>query len=681
MAVSSANTQILCFGLFELDLRTNQLRQQGRLVHLQEQPLQLLTLLAQRPGELFEREEIRQKLWAQDTFVEFDDSVNHAIRKVREALGDSAASPRFIETVPRQGYRFIAPVKVLSKEEPDAAGWQLQHHVRSAAPSDEIPGRAKRDHPSQGLTSGFLQPRRITWALLAVVALGTAIFFLARIHRDAPRINSLAVLPLENLSGDSTQEYFSDGVTEAIITDLGKIRGIRVISRTSVMPFKHAHKTLPQIAQDLNVDALIEGGIVRNGGRVRITAQLVAVNPERHVWAASYERDASDIIALQREIAEAVAREIRATLSAGFRTTVGKGPVNPQAYELYLRGREHLNYFYDAEFPQAVEYLNRAIALDPNYAPAQASLAIAYAQMGFLSIVPRNEASHKAKEAAERALALDDTLAEAHTALAYATFLFDWDWHGSDIEFRRSLELNPNSADAHLLYSLYLTFSGRFDDAIRENQVAIRLDPLNAFVNFNLGWTYYIARRYAEGISFMQDLQRRHPDYPYAHHHLAALYAGLGKCSDALVEAEHNPGFDEAFVFAVCGQSDRALKLVHEAENEVGRGKLDPTYPAWMYSALGQRDEAFRWLDRAIQERSPQVVFIRVMPELDNIRSDPRFKTALKRIGANRSRCCCFWRMATCGKRRKLTQLLTQFPKVRQTSPLLLWRNWQTHGT
>lgn len=635
MAVRSANTVILCFGLFELDLRASQLRQQGRLVRLQEQPLRLLALLAQRPGELVDREEIRQKLWARDTFVEFDDGVNHAIQKVREALGDSAASPRFIETIPRQGYRFIAPVKVLSRDESDAAGWEDAHHAQSAANPGVISAAPKGDRPPLGSAGGFLQPRWITWAVLTAIALGIATFFVVRIHRDTPRINSLAVLPLENLSGDSTQEYFSDGVTEAIITDLGKIRGIRVISRTSVMPFKNAHKTLPQIAQDLNVDALIEGGIVRSGGRVRITAQLVAVNPERHVWAATYERDANDIIALHREIAQAVAREIRATLSAGAPSTQARGPVNPQAYELYLRGREHLNYFYDTEFPQAVEYLNRAIALDPNYAPAHASLAMAYAQMAFLTVAPRGAASHKAIEAAERALALDDTLAEAHTALAYSMFLFDWDWRRPDVEFRHALELNPNSADAHLLYSMYLTFCGRFADAIRENQAAIRLDPLNSFANFNLGWTYFNARRYAEGILFMQELQRRHPDYPFAHHHLAVLYAGLGKCASAIAEAEQEQGFDEVFVYATCGQSERALKLVHEAENEVARGKLDPIYPAWMYSSLGHRDEAFRWLDRAIEARSPQVVFIRVMPELDNLRSDPRFETVLQRVGAN----------------------------------------------
>jgi TolB-like protein/DNA-binding winged helix-turn-helix (wHTH) protein/Tfp pilus assembly protein PilF len=629
MTVSSANPQVLSFGLFELDLGISQLRQQGRLVHLQEQPLQLLALLAQRSGELVDRDEIRQKLWAQDTFVEFDDGVNHAIRKVREALGDSATSPRFIETVPRQGYRFIAPVRTIwGGEEPDNVQWRHGPLVRPtvAAVEAKTPSR-------QRCVNRLSQTHWIAWLVGTFLVLGAATLYLEWNRPTVPHINSLAVLPLENLSGDPAQEYFSDGVTEAIITDLGQIKGIRVISRTSVMPFKRANKALPQIARELNVDALVEGGIVRSGSRVRITAQLVAANPERHIWAASYEGDADDIIGLQRDIAKGVAREIRATLSVAPKAS--KSPVNPRAYELYLRGREHLNYFYETEFPQAVEYMNRAIALDPNYAPAHASLAMAYAQMGFLSVMSREEASQKAKGAAARALALDDGLAEAHTANAYATFLFDWDWHGPDLDFRRSLELNPNSADAHVLYSMYLTFSGRFDDAIRENQLAIRLDPLNSFLNFNLGWTYFMAKRYTEGISFMHGLQQRHPDYPFAHHHLAGLYAGQGKCAEAVAEADQDPGFDEAFVYAVCGRLDRAFKLVHEAEKEVARGKLDPIYLAWMYAVLGRHDEAFHWLDRAIGARSPQVVFIRVMPELDNIRSDPRFAVALRRVGAD----------------------------------------------
>jgi eukaryotic-like serine/threonine-protein kinase len=462
---------------------------------------------------------------------------------------------------------------------------------------------------------------------------GVAAFVLKPAHKGLP-IESLAVLPLENLSGDSSQEYFADGVTEAIITDLGQIAGIRVVSRTSVMHYKRSHRTLPEIARELNVDALVEGGLVRSGGRVRITAQLVALNPERHIWAANYERDAGDIIGLQRDVAEAVAREIRTTLSVAPRATTSRRPVNPQAYELYLRGREHLNSFSGTETHQAVDFFNQTIALEPGYAPAYASLAMAYAQMGFLSVIPRDEASRKAKEATARALALDDGLAEAHTANAYAAFLFDWDWRGPDAEFRRSLALNPNSAAARLLYSVYLTLCGRFDDAIRENRTAIELDPLNSTVNFNLGWTYYMAGRYAEGIAFMHGLQRRDPDYPFAHHHLAILYAGQGKCAEALGEAEHERDFDEAFVYARCGQTERALQLLRGAEREVAQARLDPIYPAWINAVLGRRDDAFRWLDRAIEERSTQVVFIRAMPELDGLRSDPRFAAALRRVGA-----------------------------------------------
>src|SRR5581483_6218303 len=349
---------------------------------------------------------------------------------------------------------------------------------------------------------------RVGWLLLGTVVAAACVVFLvlhSRTH-TAP-IRSLAVLPLANLSGDATQDYFSDGITESIITDLGKIRGIRVISRTSVMQFKRRDTRLPRIASELGVDALVEGGIVRNGGRVRITAQLVAANPERHLWAASYEGDSNDIIVLQREVAEAVAREIRATLSDTPGFSLSRNTVSPRAFELYLRGRERLNDFNEPGFSQAVDYLNQAIAIDPNYAPAHASLAMAYTQMGFLTILPRAEAAERARQAVVRAVALDDRLAEAHTIQAYAKFLFDWDWKSPDAEFRRSLELNPNSAAAHLLYSNYLTFCGRFDEAIRENRAAIELDPLNPFVNANLGWTYYMAKRNTEGISFMKELQ------------------------------------------------------------------------------------------------------------------------------------------------------------------------------
>jgi TolB-like protein/DNA-binding winged helix-turn-helix (wHTH) protein/Tfp pilus assembly protein PilF len=622
--------RVLCFGPFEADLRNRLLLQNGAPVSLQGQPFDVLALLLEHPGELVTRDQLRARLWPSGTVVEFDHSIHAAVTKVREVLGEQAEHPRYIATVPRHGYRFIAPVKALvTREEFDTAPPPPGRLAGSDAEADKV-----RTPPSPHGLISRRQARWITGLLVTAAVLGAASFFPARIRPNTPRINSLAVLPLENLSGDSGQEYFSDGVTEAIITDLGKIRSVRVISRKSVMQLKGAEKTLPQIARDLDVDALVEGGVVRSGSRVRITAQLIAMNPERHVWAASYERDATDIIGLQREVAETVAREIRATLSATPSHSPSLNAVNPQAYELYLRGRERLNDFNTRAFFQAIEYLNQVVTLEPDYAPAHASLAEAYTHLGFLSAIPREKASQEAKQAAARALALDDGLAEAHTATAYAKFLFDWDWRGPDVEFRRSIELNPSSADAHLLYSIYLTLSGRFEDAIRENQLAIQLDPLNPFVNFNLGWIYFNSKRYARGISFMQELQRRYPDYPFAHHHLAGLYAGEGKCAEAIAEADHDQSLDEAFTYATCGQSERALKLVHEAETEVARGQLDPIYPAWMYASLGRRDEAIRWLNRAIDKRSIQTVFIKVMPELDSIRSDPRFAAALDRVGA-----------------------------------------------
>ena len=629
-----ADTQparVFRFGPFEADLRNRQLLQNGAPVSLQGQPFDVLALLLEHAGQLVTREQLRARLWPSGAVVEFDHSIHAAVTKVRDVLGEQADHPRYIATVPRHGYRFSAPVEVLlTREEFDTTP------RRDGPPScsDAAADKARTTGSPKRLVSRH-HSVWISRLLVIAAVLGAAAFFLGRNRPDTPRINSLAVLPLENLSGDSGQEYFSDGVTEAIITDLGKIRSIRVISRKSVMQLKRAQESLPQIARDLDVDALVEGGIVRSGTRVRITAQLVAMNPERHVWAASYERDATDIIGLQREVAETVAREIRATLSAAPGHSLPISAVNPQAYELYLRGRERLNDFNTRAFFQAVEYLNQVITLEPDYAPAHASLALAYTQLGFLSALPREQASQQAKQAAARALALDEGLAEGHATMAYAKFLFDWDWRGPDAEFRRSIELNPSSAEAHLSYSVYLTLCGRFEDAIRENHMAIRLDPLNPLVNFNLGWIYFNSKRYTEGISFMQELQRRYPNYPFAHHHLAALYTGQGKCAEAIAEADHEHGFDGAFTYATCGQPERALKLAHEAENEVARGQLDPIYPAWKYASLGRRDEAILWLNRAIDKRSTQMVFIRVMPELDSIRSDPRFAAALVRVGAN----------------------------------------------
>ena len=595
MPGSSSKPSVIRFGLFEIDLRSRRLAKQGRLIRLQGQPLQLLELLLQKPHELVTREEIRQNLWPGDTFVEFDDSVNHAVRKLREALGDTAEKACFVETVPRLGYRFIAPVQLPNDEaRPPKIHWRW---------------------------SGFL----LWCSVVGSVALISTVVAV-RILRVRPvAVHAIAVLPLQNLSGDPGQEYFSDGITEAIITELGRSRGIRVISHQSVMRFKGDGKSLPQIARELGTDALVEGGVVRSGNRVRITAQLVAANPERHLWASSYESNAADILSLQREVAHAIAREIRASLSV---SDFQKSGIDPHAYELYLRGREQLNSF---NFVLAAGYLEQAVSLAPDYAPGHSSLAIAYDQLGFLGGMSPAMAAEKARQAAGRALTLDPQNAEAHTAAAFARFIFDWDWAGPDRDFRRAIELNPNSPDAHLLYSIYLTLNGRFDQAIGENQTAISLDPLNPFVNFNLGWTYAMAKRTSDGIAFMHRLQQSNPEFQFSHHHLAYLYALEGKCAEALAETEDHEGIDSAFQYAKCGRRRDALRLLRRAQTEVTAGTLDATYPAWINAVLGNTEEAFRDLDHALSERATQIVFIKVMPEIDSLRSDPRFEQVLNR--------------------------------------------------
>lgn len=598
---TSSTPEVLRFGLFELDMRARQLRRQGRLVRLQQQPFQLLLLLIAKPQELITRDEIRQKLWPEDTFVEFDDSVNHAIRKLRDALRDDAENPRFIETVPRQGYRFIAPVQAVPI---------ITLENAPTAPASNV--------------------RKLRWpiATLCTVAVIASLFW--RFQPHSPSIRSIAVLPLQNLSGDPSQDYFSEGMTEAIITELGQNKGVRIISHHSVMQFKTGDKPLPQIAKELGVDALVEGGLVRHGDHVRITAQLVAAHPERHLWASSYEGDAGDLITLQREIAADISQQIRTSLLWSNSSVIKPSRIDPRGYELYLRGREHLNMF---DFPTARDYLEQAAILAPNYALVHASLGIVYTQLGFLTEMPRDEAAARARTATSRALALDGKNAEAHTAIAYAEFFFDWDFQAPDQHFQRAIELNPNSSDAHLLYSVYLTLCGRFDDAILQNRLAISIDPLNPAANFNLGWIYGMAKRSQEGIDHMEQLRRRDSEYPELHHHMGWLYAEIGKCPEALAETKGHESLDSAYVFAVCGKKQMALDLLRKAELGVSQGNVDPIYPAWINAVLGRHDEAFRWLNVSIDTRSTQVVFIKVMPELDSLRSDPRFAAVLHRAG------------------------------------------------
>ena len=426
------------FGGFQLDLQSGELFGNGKKNRLLGQPLQLLELLLQKPGQIFTREQIQQHLWKDGTVVEFEHSVNAAVKRLREALGDNAEKPAFIETIPRRGYRFIASVEDAT---PVVGPGALPSNTAGQAKAVSI---ARPAEQTGGVAKAGLRPRIFSVAFAAAAGLALLLaLYLPSLHRRAqgnsirPKIQSLAVLPLENLSGDPAQEYFADGMTDALITDLAQISSLRVISRTSVVRYKGQKKSLPEIARELNVDAVVEGSVVRSSNRVRITAQLIQAVPEHHLWASAYERAFTDVVALEGDVARAIASEVQVKLTPQVQARLSspRPAVNPEAYEAYLRGRSLLFSFGSPE--KAAEYFKTAIEKDPNHAAAFAGLSYSYVLRGGDPFSGR-EAMVLAEAAARKALALDETLAEAHAALGAVKYRYQWDWQGAEAEFRRA---------------------------------------------------------------------------------------------------------------------------------------------------------------------------------------------------------------------------------------------------
>jgi len=479
---SPERSRVVRFGTFEADLATRELRKSGVRIKLHGQPFELLAMLLERPGEAVPREELRQRLWSTDTFVDFDAGVNTAINRLREALGDSAESPRFIETLPRRGYRFIAPVEAESSAQPvshgDPAEPSVSEAPQSAAPVTTRIHRSRIKTLEAGLALVVALIIVLSWLSVRERLLG---------HPNPPHVSSLAVLPLANLSGDSGQDFFADGMTEALITDLGKISALRVISRTSVVQYKGTKKPLPEIARELNVDALVEGTVLRSGNHLRITANLLQASPEKHLWAESYESDVGDVLALQGRVAQAIASEIQVKLTPEEQKLLGNaGPVDPQAHDDYLKGR----YFCDKDTrvggDKGIQYFELAIKEAPSDPLGYAGLANCYAMLSwggdiFVGDLSPAEMMPKTRDAASHALQLDGHLAEAHTSLAAVEMILNWNWAGAEREFKRAIELNPSYSVAHVLYAHYLTAVGRPDESVAEAKRALEQDPLSEF--------------------------------------------------------------------------------------------------------------------------------------------------------------------------------------------------------
>jgi len=456
-------------------------------------------------------------------------------------------------------------------------------------------------------------------------------------------LNSIAVLPLENLSGDPAQEYFADGMTEALIADLAQISALRVISRTSVMQYKGANKPLPEIAKALNVDAVVEGSVQRVGERVKITAQLIEAATDRHLWAKSYERELRDILALQSEVARAIANEIQIKLTPQEQTRLtNTRQVNPEAHQAYLKGRFYWNKFTAEGFKKSIDYFHQALEKDPAYALAYAGLADAYNILAVASHLPPKEVMPKAKAAAIKALELDETLAEAHVSLGIFKLFYDWDWMGAEREFKRAIELNPNNPDAHHFYGHYLEAMGQMDEAIAVTKRALELDPLSLSINAELGFAYYWSRQYDEAIAQYRKTLEMDPNFVFASWAIGQAYEQKGMYEAAIAElnkARPLSGDWQCIVaelgcaYARSGQKTKAQQVLDELKARAMREFIDPGLIAFIYIDLGETDQAFTWLEKVYEERSSWIAFLQVEPKFDRLRSDPRFSALLKKVG------------------------------------------------
>src|ERR1700730_6318050 len=578
--MSASSPQLIRFGFFEVDTRSGELRRQGCKVNLQEQPFQVLVLLLERSGEVVTREELNKRLWPENTFVDFERGLNKAITKLRAALRDDAEKPCYIETLPQRGYRFIALV-----ENPPP-----------------VRDRFRAQHP--------------------------------------PRIDSLAVLPLENLSGDPAQEYFSDGLTEELICAVARIASLRVISRTSVKPYKGALKSLPVIAKELRVDAIVEGTVVRSEQKVRITAQLIYAPDDRHLWSGRYERELHDILQLQAEIAEDIASQINRLVDPAHRPSAPVHKVHPQAYEACLKGIFFRDKLTPEDLEKSVGFFTQAIALDPAYPQAYANISQAYFYQGLFGAGPTSGLFPKAKANAVRALQLDETVAAAHNALAAIHILYEWDWAAAEAECMRAMQLNPSDSVTHFHLADYMSIQARHDEAIAEFRLALELDPISCMYVGFFGLVLHRARRYDESIAQCQKALEVNPDYPNALWFLALSLEQKVQLTEAITKLEKAVSLSGGSHFrallarahALAGEPAKAQNILDELKTLSQREYVSPFDFAVVYAGLGERASAFQWLEEAYQQRVFRIIEL-TLPMFDNLRSDVRWQDLVRRIG------------------------------------------------
>ncbi len=617
----------ICFGAFEVDVRAGELRKHGVKVKLQEQPFQVLQALLERPGEVVTREELQRRIWPADTFVDFDHGLNNAVKRLREALSDSAETPRFIETLPRRGYRFIGTV----------------NGVSGVASVEDA-----RRSSQTGVTAG-LRHRGLAVAALAVIAGVTSLlaFDIGGVRQrllvkvNPPRMKSLAVLPLTNLSGDPAQEYFTDGMTDALITELSQIGALKVISRTSIMRYKKTDKAAPEIARELNVDGIVEGTVQRSGNRVRVTAQLIYAPKDRHLWANTYERDLRDVFALQSEVALAIADEIRVKMTEEEKASLKpRQPVNPKVLEAFWEGTYHFDQAWDAtwrkqrgkkesdeEYSKSISSLDKVIQEYPDYVPAYLRMATQ-----ILVEMPRVDLAPKAKAGLTKVLALDEADLTARLLMAGYLACFEGKWDAAGKEYKRAIELSPDSAKAHDAYAQYLDDLGRFKEGMEEHQRAQALDPARDYLSSSPLTPLAVRLRRKREFT---------PTIEYDYWWRGNMEYEAGEYAEAFKDWQHAfRGFDwneeaDAFGRAYANGGPQAgarsmARILDEISKDRWLGR-DVIIDSHFYA--GDKESTLAWLETALKERANVIRHLKSDVRWDPYRSDPRFKEIVRRVG------------------------------------------------
>jgi len=618
----------------ELDAQSYKLRRAGRVLKLERIPLEILLLLIEHRGLIIAREQIVERVWGKGAFLDTDNSINGAIRKIRQVLKDNAEQPRFIQTITGQGYRFIAPVAEVG---PRLVATDIAV-PRATAPAT-LQTRLKRPRRIRLILAGGL--------LVLLIAAGAG-WIRSRSRSPQPPNGRLmlAVLPFQNLTGDSSQDYFSDGLTEEMISQLGNLdpKQLGVIARTSVMHYKNSSTPLEQIGRDLGVQYLLEGGVRRDSDHVRITAQLIQVKDQTHLWARKYDRELSSLLIVQGEIAQEIADEIQLTLGDHRpQTPNAMSSLSPQvyqAYDLYLKGQYFLSKRTIPGFQQAIEYFQQATTKDPNYARAYVGLADSYVLLTGYSAASSIKYMPQARAAALRALQIDDKLPDAHTALALIVQNYDWDWQTAEKEYRRAIELNPNYATAHHWYAEHLMWRGEFDDALRESERARQLDPLSLIIAADNGAILYNSRQYDRAIEKWRAVLEMEPDFPRAHL-ITAAYVEKGMFAEALADIESKrrtvgqPFYwaIRAYVYGRLRREPQSQHALQELERFSRQHRIDPYILAWAYASAGNKNQTFARLEKAYDQHSNGLTALKVDPVYDLLRNDPRFQDLLQRVG------------------------------------------------